>query len=161
MKRESIRHTVVGGLMLLLAGCGEPPPPAPPLPAAPPPPSVSMAPPGQDAVGKQFNPPPPGLAAVYFFNPTTFGPAIAVGVGPMVIGSLAPLSWMRVELSPGWHAIRCMAIGSVNPTSIMLAPGDTRFVAIELPPGAPLCTIQETAWTIGRAGVLAGNRAMQ
>ena len=72
-----MRHAIVGLAMLLLAGCSGPPP-------------VSMAPPGQDAVGKQFNPPPAGMAAVYFYNPTNNGPAINVTVGPMVIGSLAP-----------------------------------------------------------------------
>jgi len=150
-----MRHAVVAAIMLLLlTGCEGPPPP-------PPPPPVSMAPPGQDAAGKQFNPPPPGLAAVYFYNPTTFGPAIAVGVGPMIIGSLAPLSWMRVELSPGWHAVRCVAAGAVNPTSITLAPGEMRFMDVELPPRAPLCTMQEAAPAAGRAAVLAGNRAMQ
>ena len=46
--------------MLLLAACSGPPP-------------VSMAPPGQDAAGKQFNPPPAGMAALYFYNPRTTG----------------------------------------------------------------------------------------
>jgi hypothetical protein len=53
--------------MLLLAACSGPPP-------------VSMAPASQDAAGKQFNPPPAGMAAVYFYNPTSNGPAINVTV---------------------------------------------------------------------------------
>jgi len=119
-----------------------------------------MAPPGQNFAGKQFNPPPPGLAAVYFYNPITSGPAITVFEGPTAVGQLAPMTWMRIETSPGWHAIRCVTPDSVNPTSITLAPGDMRFVAVEMPPGAPVCTIQQTGPDAGRAGVLAGNRAL-
>ena len=133
--------------MLLLAGCG----------AA----QVAMAPPGQDAAGKQFNPPPAGMAAVYFYNPITSGPVINVGVGPMIVGQLGPMTWMRVELSPGWHAMRCVTSNSANPSSITLSPGDIRFVDVEMPPGSPVCTIQETGPDAGRAGVLSGSRAMQ
>jgi hypothetical protein len=133
---------------LLLAACSGPPP-------------VSYAPAGQDAAGKQFNPPPAGLAAVYFYNPISAGPAINVTVGPMLIGTLAPMSWMRVELSPGWHALSCNTSNSVNPSSITLAPGQMRFIDAEMPPGAPACSLRETSPDAGRAAVLAGSRAMQ
>ena len=72
-----MRQAVVGVSMLLLAACSGPPP-------------VSMAPPGQDAAGKQFNPPPAGMAALYFYNPTNNGPAINVTVGAMVIAPPSP-----------------------------------------------------------------------
>ena len=143
-----MRDAVVGASMLLLAACSGPPP-------------VSMAPPAQDAAGKQFNPPPAGMAAVYFYNPTNNGPPINVTVGPMVIGSLAPTSWMRVELAPGWHAMSCTTANSANPSSITLAPGQMRFIDIEMPPGSPVCSIREASSDAGRAGVLAGQRTMQ
>jgi hypothetical protein len=133
--------------MPMLAGCG----------AA----QVAMAPPGQDAAGKQFNPPPPGMAAVYFYNPTSTGPVLNVGAGPMIVGQLAPMTWMRVELGPGWHAMRCITSNSVNPSSITLAPGSMHFVDVEMPPGAAVCTIQESGPDAGRAGVLSGSRALQ
>jgi hypothetical protein len=143
-----MRQATVGASMLLLAACSGPPP-------------VSMAPPGQDAAGKQFNPPPAGMAAVYFYNPTNNGPAINVTVGPMVIGSLAPTSWMRVELAAGWHAMSCTTASSANPSSITLAPGQMRFIDIEMAPGSPVCSIREASPDTGRAGVLAGQRTMQ
>ena len=143
-----MRRSVLGASMLLLAACSGPPP-------------VSMAPPGQDAAGKQFNPPPAGMAVVYFYNPTNNGPVINVTVGPMVIGSLAPASWMRVELAPDWHAMSCTTANSANPSSITLAPDQMRFVDIEMPPGAPACSIREASADAGRAGVLAGQRTMQ
>ena len=134
--------------MLLLAACSGPPP-------------VSMAPPGQDAAGKQFNPPPAGMAAVYFYNLTNTGPAINVTVGAMVIGSVAPTTWMRVEVGAGWHAISCTTANSVNPSSMTVAPGQMRFFDIEMPPGAAVCSIREASLDAGRAAVLAGQRTMQ
>jgi hypothetical protein len=143
-----MRQAVVGAGVLLLAACSGPPP-------------VPMASPGQDAAGKQFNAPPPGMAAVYFYNPTNNGPAINLTVGAMVIGSLAPTSWMRVELGAGWHAMSCTTANSVNPSSITVAPGQMRFIDVEMPPGAPVCSIREASPGAGRAAVLAGQRTMQ
>ncbi len=143
-----MRQALLGGVMQLLAGCSGPP-------------AVSMASQALDAAGKQFNPPPAGMAAVYFYNPTSSGPVINLTVGAMVIGSLAPNSWMRIELSPGWHAMTCSTHNSVNPSSITLAPGHMRFIDVEMPPDAPACSLQEAGRDAGRAGVLAGSRAKQ
>jgi hypothetical protein len=138
----------IAGAALLLAACGNAPP-------------VALAPPGQDAAGKKFAPAPPGLAAVYFYNPSDASPAINVTVGPMVIGTLAPMSYMRVELASGWHAMSCQTYNSTNPSSLTVAPGQMRFIDVEMPPGAPACSLSETSPDVGRAGVLASARAMQ
>ena len=142
-----MRRLVVLG-MLLVGACSGPPP-------------VTYAPPAQDAAGKAFNPPPAGMAAVYFYNPTNNGPAINVTVGAMVIGRLAPMSWMRVELGAGWHAISCTTANSANPSSITVAAGQIRFIDIEMPPGSAVCSIREASPETGRAAVLAGQRTMQ
>jgi hypothetical protein len=144
----SMRRGFMGGVMVLLTSCGA---------AA----QVAMAPQSQDAAGKQFSPPPAGMAAIYFYNPLTTGPVINVFEGPIAIGQLGPMTWMRIETSPGWHAMRCVTPDAVNPSSITVAPGDMRFVEVERPPGAPVCTIQEAGTDAGRAGVLAGSRALQ
>src|ERR1700676_3883666 len=88
----SMRRGFIGGVRVLLTSCG---------PTA----QVAMAPPAQDAAGKQFNPPPAGMAAIYFYNPLTTGPVINVFEGPIAIGQLGPMTWMRIETSPGWHAM--------------------------------------------------------
>lgn len=142
-----MRRIMVMG-MLLTAACSGPSP-------------VTYAPSTRDAAGKAFDPPPSGMAAVYFYNPTNSGPAINVTVGAMVIGRLAPMSWMRVELGGGWHAISCTTASSANPSSITVAPGQIRFVDIEMPPGSAVCSIREASPEAGRAGVLAGQRTMQ
>jgi len=133
--------------MLMLGGCAATP--------------VATAPPGQDVAGKQFNPPPAGMAAVYFYYPSSVGPAINVAVGPQTVGRLGPMTWSRVELSPGWHALRCRGPNAANSFSLSLAPGDMRFVVVDEPVGAPVCTIRETGPEAGRSGVLSGSRALQ
>src|SRR5512139_4005386 len=81
-----MRRAFFAAMTLMLAGCGATP--------------VATAPPGQDVAGKQFNPPPAGLAAVYFYYPSTIGPAINVAVGPQTVSQLGPMTWSRVGLSP-------------------------------------------------------------
>jgi hypothetical protein len=142
-----MRHGFLAGVTLLLAGCGTA--------------QVAMAPPGQDAAGKQFNPPPPGMAAVYFYDSLNSGPLINVMQGALVIGQLGPLTWIRIETSPGWYTMRCATWSSATPSSITLAAGDMRFVEVERPTGAAACTIQETGPDAGRTGVLSGRRAQQ
>ena len=72
-------------MALLLAACTAPPP-GPYGVAAPT--YVPMAPPIQDANGKQFAAPPYGQAALYFFNPTTASPVLNVAVNGVEIGRL-------------------------------------------------------------------------
>lgn len=122
---------------------------------------VATAPPGADISGKQFAPPPPGLGAVYFYYPTTVGPAINVGVGPQRVARLGPMTWARVELNPGGHVLHCRGPNAVNSLSVSIAPGDMRFIDIQEPVGAYACTIRETGPDAGRAGVMAGTRALQ
>ena len=138
----------IAGAALLLAACSNAPP-------------VALAPPSQDAAGKQFDLAPSGMAAVYFYNPTEAAPAINVAVGPTVIGTLAPMSYMRVELGAGSYVMSCQTYNSTNPASITVAPGQIRFIDVEMLPGAPACNLRETPADVGRAAVSAGARVMQ
>jgi hypothetical protein len=138
---------LMGALASMMAGCG------PSQPG-----QVATVSPNQDTADRQFAPPPAGMAAVYFYNPAAGGSAVNVMAGAMVVGQLPPKSWMRIDLSPGWHALRCITTDSANPSSITLASGDIRYVDVEMPVGAEACTIRETGAEAGRAGVLAGSR---
>jgi len=142
-----MRYMLVAGLMLACAGAAMA--------------EIPRAPLEQDAAGKQFNPPPPGMAAVYFYSPVAAGPGINVFVGPNEIGWLAPQTWMRVELSPGWHAMRCSLEYVADPESIRVAAGDIRFVAVDMPAGKTRCSIREMPSDAGRVGVLQGFRVLQ
>jgi len=120
-----------------------------------------MAPPIQDANGKQFAPPPPGMGAMYFYNPTSAGPAINVVVNGREIGRLGTQTWLRAEFAAGGHTVRCIGGDSSNALSIFLSPGDIRFFDIEMNPGQVACSIREAGPGEGRGGVLAGSRAFQ
>jgi len=134
-------------LLLALAGCQSS--------------TVAMAPPAQDAAGKQFAPPPPGMGAVYFFNSSTASPVLDVRVDGREIGRLGTQTWMRTELGAGHHVLRCLGANSANGIWVNIAPGDMRFIDVQMLPGQSVCTIRETSPTAGRAGVLAGSRALQ
>ncbi len=135
--------------VLMLAACAEQPT------------AVSMAPPGQDAAGKQFLPPPAGYAAVYFYNATPVGPALRVVVNGREIGVLGTGTWMRAEFTGGPHNIRCTGGNSTNFIQVDLVPGRTRFFNFQMMPGQPVCSVSEVSPDEGRNGVLSGYRAYQ
>lgn len=123
--------------------------------------SVPMAPPGQDAAGKQFPPPPAGYAALYFYNATPVGPGLRVIVNGREIGALGTGTWMRAEFAGGPHNIRCVGGNSSNFIPVDLAPGQMRFFNYQMMPGQPVCSVQEVGPDQGRNGVLSGYRAWQ
>ena len=44
---------------------------------------------------------------------------------------------------------------------VNIAPGDMRFVDVQMLPGQYVCTIREAGPDAGRSGVLNGSRALQ
>ncbi len=123
--------------------------------------NVAMAPPGQDIAGKQFAPPPPGMGAVYFFNPSTASPVLNVTANGQEIGRLGTQTWMRTELAAGLYTLRCRGGGSANAINMEIAPGTIRYVDVQMLPGQYVCTIRETDPGSGQAGVMSGSRAAQ
>lgn len=123
-------------------------------------PPVTLATPAQDAAGKQFAPPPPGMAAVYFYNPDK-SPVVDVAVDGREIGRLDTRTWMRAEIVAGHHVMRCRRGESVNARWVNLPAGTTHFVDVQMRAGHHTCTIRETDAATGRAGVLAGRRARE
>ncbi len=123
--------------------------------------SVPMASRADDMAGKQFGSPPPGSAAVYFYNPSTASPILRVAVDGRNIGALGTQTWVRAEISSGHHVFRCRGGDSSNAIWLNLAAGEMRFIDVQMLPGDSICTIRETSPESGRAGVLAGSRAFQ
>jgi hypothetical protein len=68
---------------------------------------------------------------------------------------------MRAEFAPGAHTFHCRGGNSTNQVTTSVAPGDMRFIDVEMQPGQVACTIREADPGAGRAAVLNGNRAMQ
>jgi hypothetical protein len=143
-----MRPLIALALLLAVAACQTSTPP------------VALATPAQDAAGKQFAPPPPGMAAVYFYNPDA-SPAVGVAVDGREIGRLDTRTWMRAEIVAGHHVLRCRRGESVNARWVNLSAGTTHFVDVQMRPGDHTCTIRQTDAATGRAGVLAGHRARE
>ena len=143
-----MRWLIVAAPLLAVAACQTSTPP------------VALATPAQDAAGKQFAPPPPGMAAVYFYNPDA-SPVVGVAVDGREIGLLDTRTWMRAEIVAGHHVMRCRRGESVNARWVNLPAGTTHFVDVQMRPGHHTCTIKETDAALGRAGVLAGKRARE
>lgn len=141
---------------ILLAGCA----------------SVPMAGPAADAEGKRFDPPVPGSAVLYLYRSSPLGSEVAFSLADnqQPIGSLAHRTWVRVEVAPGPHVITCSAPSYAPLTqtpaqaaTLDIAPGETRFLEVDVWPGLPLnprCTATEVSADKGRAGVSGGNRAV-
>lgn len=123
--------------------------------------NVAMAPPGQDIAGKQFAPPPPGMGAVYFVNPSTASPVLNVTANGQEIGRLGTQTWMRTELAAGPYTMRCRGGGSANAMNMTIAPGNIRYVDVQMLPGQYVCTIRETDPGSGQSAVMNGSRAAQ
>lgn len=142
-----MRRSVIAVLMLGLAACEGS--------------NVAMAPPGQDIAGKQFAPPPPGMGAVYFFNPSTASPVLNVTANGQEIGALGTQTWVRTELAAGPYTMRCRGGNSANALQMNIAPGNIRYVDVQMLPGQYVCSIRETDPGSGQAGVMNGSRAAQ
>ena len=142
-----MRRSMIAVLMLGLAACQGS--------------NVAMAPPGQDIAGKQFAPPPPGMGAVYFFNPSTASPVLNVTANGQEIGRLGTQTWMRTELAAGPYTMRCRGGGSANALQMNIAPGNIRYVDVQMLPGQYVCSIRETDPGSGQSAVMNGSRAAQ
>ncbi len=142
-----MRRSMIAVLMLGLAACQGS--------------NVAMAPPSQDIAGKQFAPPPPGMGAVYFFNPSTASPVLNVTANGQEIGRLGTQTWVRTELAAGPYTMRCRGGGSANALSMNIAPGNIRYVDVQMLPGQYVCSIRETDPGSGQSAVMNGSRAAQ
>ncbi|HYD04871.1 MAG TPA: hypothetical protein VEC60_04055 [Reyranella sp.] len=95
---------------------------------------VPLAPPDRDAAAKRFDPPRPGLAALYVVREGSFVTApLAVLVDQRPAGALGHDSYLRVELAPGWHDVRARDLDTgrqLAATNIQLDVGDIRFVSL-------------------------------
>ena len=134
--------------------------------------TVPMAGTAADMDGKRFDPPPPGQAALYLYRSSVLGSEVVFSLADnqQPIGALANKTWIRVEVAPGQHVITCSAPSYAPLTqtpaqaaTVEIAPGETRFLEVDVWPGLPLnprCTATEVSADKGRAGAAGGNRAI-
>jgi hypothetical protein len=129
---------------------------------------VALAPRDLDDAAKRFDPPPPGLGALYVIREGTFVSApVALLVDRRRVGPLGYDTYFRLELPSGDHAVRVQDLDSgqqLAVTNLQLAVGDIRFMSIgnaamDSPLTNPLTQMsaRELSATQGRAAV-AGKR---
>ena len=134
--------------------------------------SVPLAGPAGDSDGKRFDPPPPGQSALYLYRSSVIGSeaVFSLAENQQPIGTLANRTWIRVDVVPGRHVINC-SVPSYAPltqtpaqaATVDLAPGEIRFLEVDVWPGLPLnprCVATEVSSVKGRAAVTDGNRAV-
>lgn len=134
--------------------------------------SVPLAGPAADSDGKRFDAPPPGQSALYLYRSSVIGSEAVFSLteNQQPIGTLANRTWIRVDVVPGRHVINC-SVPSYAPltqtpaqaATVDLAPGETRFLEVDVWPGLPLnprCVATEVSAEKGRAAVTDGNRAV-
>jgi hypothetical protein len=96
--------------------------------------SVPLAPREADAAAKRFDPPPPGLGALYIVREGyMISDEIAVLVDQRRVGRLAYDTYLRFDLPPGQHDVRAENIENRQPlavTTVRLGAGEIRFVTI-------------------------------
>ncbi|MFN4018243.1 MAG: hypothetical protein ACK4JB_23100 [Reyranella sp.] len=134
--------------------------------------TVPMASPTADVEGKRFDPPSPGQSALYLYRSSVLGSEVAFSLNDnqQPIGSLANGTWIRADVAPGRHVITCSVASHAPLTqtpapaaTVDLAPGEIRFLEVDIWPGLPLnprCVANEVSADRGRAEVAGGNRAM-
>ena len=133
--------------------------------------TVPMAGPAADFEGKRFDPPPPGQSTLYLYRSSVVGSEVVFSLSDnqQPIGSLANRTWIRADVVPGRHIITC-SVPSYAPltqtpaqaATVDLAPGEIRFLEVDVWPGLPLnprCTATEVPADKGRAAVAESNRA--
>jgi hypothetical protein len=96
---------------------------------------IPLATPEENAAGKQFRPPAPGLTALYVFRETGGGPNYTISAGERTLGVLAGHDWLRVELPPATYAMHCAASkysDLVSTRYVVLKPDAIRYLSVTL-----------------------------
>jgi hypothetical protein len=91
--------------------------------------TVPLASAEQDAAAKQFLPPPADESKIYIVRPTTIDPkkTSTIFLDGERIASLAPMTYLVVETSPGMHHIKAHTDHDFE-VAVDLAPGKTYYV---------------------------------
>lgn len=124
---------------------------------------VPMATPAEDSAGRQFAPPPAGHAAVYVFRAGKPQPIVLnITIGQKLMANIGTNSWARMDLPAGRTDLRCSGpMADTTALLLDLSPGDIRFVEITEEHFRIVCKLAEVPASIGRAGVLSGQRVRE
>ena len=113
-----------------------------------------------DAQGKRFLAPAAGTGALYIYR-TRSGNTADIYVGSRVVGPLNGDYWLRVDLPPGPHDVRCSlpAWGTQGAAEIDIRDGSTTYLlATEYMPNCRLASVNPAQ---AQPAILAGKRVRE
>jgi hypothetical protein len=96
--------------------------------------AVPLESPARDAQAKQFIPPAAGKAHVYIMRSRVLEPMTKseISVDGKVVGDIAPMTYLLLELAPGEHVIKARADQDYE-TRLSVSEGGTYFIEHDLP----------------------------
>lgn len=116
-----------------------------------------------DTVGKRFDTPPDGMAALYVYRVHP-GDLMTITAGHRTLGAIGGRSWLRVDLSPGTHDVRCVnppVSSGVGSAQVVLAPGEIKYLSAALSLATFSCRLAEEPAGVARPAILAGGRVRE
>lgn len=123
---------------------------------------LPMATADQDAIGKQFAPPPAGMAALYVYRPRS-GNTATVTAGSRLLGYLQGGNWLRVDLPSGPTDIQCSlpAWGTVTSEPVDLRAGDTVYISAAERISNLACNLVVEQASAAQPAIIAGKRVRE
>lgn len=102
-----------------------------------------------DQRAKQFDPPPPGVGALYVFREGDYAQYWGVAIR-LVGGTRAYLqtgTFMRLDMPPGLTELTCSTAGLIDRQRIDVAAGTVRYFEVVVRPGtaSPYCLVGEVS----------------
>lgn len=123
---------------------------------------VPMATPAETIAGQQFAAPPDGRSALYIYCKKGDCITMVAGMDRDTLALLQGNMWLRVDVKPGPHDIRCNTQVLKDPGGILpvdLKPDETVFVAMSVHPlNTPSCRLKLESAEVAKPIVLSGQR---
>lgn len=116
-----------------------------------------------DSVGKRFDAPLDGMAALYVYRVRP-GDLMNITAGQRTLGAIGGHSWLRVELPPGIHDVRCVnppMSSGVGSAQVVLASGEIKYLSATISLATFSCRLTEEPVNVARPAILAGGRVRE
>ena len=102
------------------------------------------------------------MAALYIYR-TRAGNSATITIGTQTIGNLQGGYWLRTDLAPGRHDVRCWlpAWGTVGSELLDLAPGSVTYLSATEHMSDISCHLVQQPPTTAQPAILAGRRVRE
>lgn len=107
--------------------------------------------------------PPPGMASLYVYEGSRDA-HYTISVGQKTLGILGRHNWLRVDLEPGRHDLRCAApilYNSVVSLLVDLKSGEVKYISADISLATMSCRLEVESLETARPLILAGKRVRE